>query len=302
MSASKKIGDGALLSPSVSAMFDDFEQDFEQVDLGLIPMAPPSLTLPFATSSVDLSGLARVWMLLGRGGSGKSTVARWLGGNLADRDLLGSTILAALDPTNRTLAQFFSGVRQPQTRDGSETAAFLRRMVQFTKTKKLHGVWDFGGGDQSMSKTIEIDPQFDRTMRAHGTAAVAAYLLTPSIDDLVLLASFEAAGFQPEATALILNLGKAPNLAAFGPLRAQSAYKAAIARGAVEIIMPDLEPASVALEIERRRLHFFQVRDEIVPAGMKAAPIDGLEAMMLRTWLKRMDMAFAPVAGWLPWN
>lgn len=301
MSASKKPEQPAA-RPSIVSMYDVEDEIFEQVEVGLPPMARQASLGPAAVSSVDLSKMARVWMLIGRGGGGKTTIARWMGEMIAERDRLGSVTLAALDPTNRTLSRFFKGVQQPATAEADDTAAFLRKLVRFTTTRKLGGVWDFGGGDLSLNKLIGVDPKFDQTMWEHGIATVAAYVLTPAIDDLSILATFEQRGFQPKATALILNLGRAPNLAAFAALRAQSAYKDAVARGAVEILMPPLDPAALALEIERKRLHFFHIRDEIVPPGMTSAPIDGIEAMMVRDWLAMMDAAFLPVETWLPWT
>lgn len=300
--AKKPATDSPAARGSIVSLFGREDEVFEQVPVGLPPLARKAVLARPAGKVPDLSTMARVWMLIGRGGLGKSLIARWLGGGMAERDMLDKTLLAALDPTNRTLAQFFDGVQQPATGESEDAATFLRRLVKFASANKLNGVWDFGGGDLSLAKLIDLNAKFDRMMVQSGVAVVAAYMFSPSIDDLAILSSFEERGFQPEATALVLNLGKAESLASFGALRAQSAYKRALDRGAVEIVMPALEPASLALEIERRRLHFFEVRDEVVPDGATSAPIDGFDAMMCRDWLARMDRAFAPVETWLPWT
>ena len=303
MSAAKKPDQASPPAKgSIVSQFGRDDETFDQVPVGLPPMARRTAVARPAGKVVDLSMMARTWMLIGRGGTGKTLIARWLAGMLAERGLLDKALLAALDPTNRTLTQFFDGVQQPGTGESEDAATFLRRLVKFASANKLHGVWDFGGGDLSLAKLIDLDPKFDRAMAERGAAVIAAYTFSPSIDDLSILSSFEERGFQPEATALILNLGKAESLSAFGALRAQAAYKQALDRGAVEIVVPALEPASLALEIERRRLHFFEVRDEVVPPGATSAPIDGFDAMMLRDWLARVDAAFLPLETWLPWT
>ena len=301
MSAPKPVPPKPAARPSLTSLFNR-EQVFDQVEVSLPPLratpAPPAPTSPV----VDLSALARTWLLIARGGAGKTMLARWLAGSLEDRGMLGTTLLAAFDPMNRTLSHFFEGVQQPDSRDPAEAAALLRNMVQYVSQNPLGGVWDFGGGDLALANLVDMDSTFDRRLSEHGVGIVACYLLTPSVDDLGVLKSFEDRGFQPKATALVLNMGRAENLGEFAALRAQAAYKSALARGAVEIVMPKLEPADVALEVERKRLAFHHVRDETVPSGSKVQAIDGLNAMMVRHWLQLMDEAFAPVSSWLPWT
>jgi hypothetical protein len=84
------------------------------------------------------------------------------------------------------------------------------------------------------------------------------------------------------------------------PLRRHPAYKAALDRGAVELWMPKMEPKSLAFEIERRRAHFFQVRDGVTPPGSKPADITPFERMIVGEWLRTMDDCFSPVATWIP--
>lgn len=275
-------------APKAASMFGA-DEEYEVVNVGLPPVSTAHVSA--AASAVDLAKMARVWMLIGRGGSGKTLLARWLGGQIAQARSLDQTVLAALDPTNRTLTQFFENVEQPGSQNTGEASDFLRKLVKFTQSKRLDGIWDFGGGDVSLADLIRLSPQFDRALEQDGVAPIAAYLLTPAVDDIAILHSFEERGFQPKATALILNMGRADRFSAFGGLRAQPAYKAALARGAVEIIMPRLEPEDLALSVERRRKHFFEAAQGIT-----------MDAMMMRVWLKAMDDAFAPVASWLPWN
>jgi hypothetical protein len=288
---------------SLSAMFqqgrEDAADDFDVAGL------PPSLALPTRSKRTlpvpDLTGFGKVWELIGPGGAGKTVLARWLGGGLTERGMDDQAILAALDPANRTLTHFFDKVQQPPSSDPVQTTAWLRGLLGFVAKQKANAVLDYGGNNVSKVRLVEAAPTIADSMEQDGVALVAAYVLTPRVDDLASLVTFEARGFRPRATALILNLGRAETPAAFDALRRQSAYKAALDRGAVELWMPALEPQSLALQIEQQRLQFHQARDGDVPAGRNASYISALERVMIREWMTRMDEEFATINTWLPW-
>src|ERR1700752_2740560 len=50
---------------------------------------------PIATM-IDLTGKPKVWLLIGRGGSGKTVLARWMGWRMTE--LGRAAMIAALDP------------------------------------------------------------------------------------------------------------------------------------------------------------------------------------------------------------
>lgn len=278
------------------------EDPYEEVELAAPPLHEKQAA-GRASAVPDLADLSKLWLLLARGGAGKTLFARWLGSRLLEQENGGRTVLIDMDPTNRTLSLSFANVQQPRTRQSSEAEGFLRSAVDFVGRDAANGVVDFGGGgDAALSKLVELHPTFDQDLAGKGVAVVGAYVLTPSVDDLSVLRSFEDGGFLPEATALILNMGRAEKLTDFGAVRAQAVYKAALARGAVEIVMPALEPMALSQEIERKRLHFHHARDGIVPSGSKVRPIDGLNSALVRVWLDRMNAAFAPIEGWMPWS
>ncbi len=289
-------------SVSLAAMFAQDAEDYgdDMVVAGLPPTTAPFIRSERKSPPADLTGLSKVWMLIGPGGGGKTVLARWLGGELAGRDMLGSTLLAALDPTNRTLADFFEAVMQPPSSDPAETVTWLRGLLQFVAKKRGNAVLDFGGGDVSLARTIEATPTIAEAMELEGVGLVAAYMLTPRVDDLASLVTFEQRGFRPRATALILNLSRADTPAAFDAVRRQPAYKAAIARGAVELWMPELSQG-VALRVEQARVTFRQAQDGEAPAGRKPANISLIERVMVREFLERMATEFHAVEGWLPW-
>ena len=254
------------------------------------------------TPVADLTGLVKAWMLIGPGGVGKTAFARWLGGELAQRAMLDRVMLAALDPANRTLADFFEAIMQPPSSDPAEIGAWVRNLLRFVAKERFNAVLDFGGGDVSMARLVEAAPTIADTMENEGVALIATYVLSPRVDDLASLVTFERAGFRPRATALILNLAKAETPAAFDAIRRQPAYKAAVARGAVELWMPALEPQSVALAIERARVQFHQARDGEAPEGRPGADITLFDRMFVREFLERMGTEFRAVEGWLPWT
>lgn len=255
---------------------------------------------PPGKAGIDLAAQAKLWLLLGSGASGKSFLARWIGGRLAEAGRLEGTLLAALDPTNRTLCDFFEDVEQPPNANPARVTTWLRELLAFVASQRTAGIVDFGGNNTSIMQLVETSPGFSDPLDQAGVAPVAAYLLSPRVDDLTLLAGFEQRGFQPKATALILNLGRAETADDFDAVRRHPAYKAALGRGAVEVWLPKLEPQSLALEIERKRLHFFQARDGSMDQGRKAADISPLERVAVADWLRAMDASFAPVATWMP--
>ena len=250
--------------------------------------------------ALDLSGTPAAWLLIGQGRAGKTTFARWVGSRAeeAGRELS----LAALDPTNRSLALFLNGVQQPDTPDPTKTALWLRSAMTELAEARCAGIFDMGGGDTSLLKALGLFPRLLDEAEAGGIAPVAAYFVGPRIDDLSALVTFEEKGFQPRATVIVLNdglvdLSEEPE-DAFGAVKRHSSVKAAVARGAVVIHMPRLLTADLAREIERKRLSFANARDGIAPEGV--SPIRGTDRYLVGRWLEQMEEVFAPIASWLP--
>jgi hypothetical protein len=53
-------------------------------------------------------------------------------------------------------------------------------------------------------------------------------------------------------------------------------------------------------KIEDRQFRFSHARDGIVPEGRKAVPLGLLDRAGVRTWMGRMQIAFAPISSWIP--
>jgi hypothetical protein len=120
---------------------------------------------------------------------------------------------------------------------------------------------------------------------------------------LTALTGMEAMGFQPTATAIVCNEGRGdpttPREETFARILRHSVYRAAVARGAVPLWMPLLDPA-VAADIEAKRLHFADARDGIVPEGRKVTPLGPFDRSRIRQWLAALEAEFGAIRSWMP--
>ena len=274
----------------------------EELTVGLPPSTAgqPTLSSP-APTSVDLTGKAKAWFAIGPGRSGKTTLLRYLAEAISASGR--EAVFAAMDPQNRSLKGFLDGVLEPPTNDAAAVAKWLERLLRHSMSGPYSALLDLGGGDTSLGRLLDSVPDLVEALEGSGVAPVAVYTLGPRVDDLASLASFEARGFQPEATALVLNEGLSdPTLSreeAFARVMRHSAFRGAVARGATQIWMPRLEP-SVAAEIEAKRLNFVDARDAVQPDGRQASTLGPFDRSRVRKWLVSMDTELAPVRSWLP--
>jgi hypothetical protein len=262
-----------------------------------IPRAPRAHPIP------DLSGLVKLWMLIGEGGAGKTVVARYLIEKLNEHGKFGQSMVAALVPGARNLSAFNAGVDQPGNMDAATTADWAAERLDAMHALRWGGIWDFGGGDSALRMMVDARPGLVEHSEQEGLAIVATYLFTPRLGDLAFLKTFERSGFRPRATALILNLGKADSPSSFDDIRGQPEYKAALDRGAVELWLPPLKQ-SIALAVEKATVSFAQARDGEAPEGKRAANIKPTDRVKVREWLMRTESEFGDIEkqGWMPWT
>jgi hypothetical protein len=256
-------------------------------------------TSEVVNSRLDLTGKPKVWFIIGRGKTGKTTLLRFTAEEAvaAERRVL----LVDLDRANATLASYFQGVQRPPAGDEAGVTAWLEKLLTFIMTEKAAALIDLGGGDTALRRLVSEVPDLVATLEAAGVAAVAIYMLGPQPDDLAPLATLEAAGFQPAATLLVLNEGlietPVSREEAFARVLRHSAFKAAAGRGAEAVWMPRLLPAG---EIEARRVLFGQAERGAVREGRKQTPLGPFDQARVRAWLRAMRAEFAGVASWMP--
>lgn len=255
------------------------------VDIAFARRAPAHAA-PLPAVSLDLSGRPSIVLLIGRGGTGKTTLARWL-----LEHSTSPTLAVALDPVNRTLANYVNRVSQPDTSDPIQSARWLADFLSFALAGKHPAVIDFGGGDTTLGKLLEDVPDLAEMVEAAGMSLVAFYTLAPRVDDL---APFLSLDFRPAATAFVLNDIGDPSrnpTHAFEPILSQPAVRDAIQGGAQVVWMPRLDSDVVSL-IETHRTAF----KDAAAGGSAAGPF---QAAQVRTWLRRMHAAFQGVQSWL---
>jgi hypothetical protein len=257
------------------------------------------LALPVVTPATLPPG-ARAVFVMGPGRSGKTTLLRYIIETMTGQTPASA---AALDPQNRSLATFMDDVYQPSVTDPAGVARWAEEFLGLVMADQGSAVMDMGGGDLSMGKLLADVPDLTANLEEAGVQPVAIYTLSPRVDDLGVLAGYEAQGFQPKATALILNAGLAdptmPREDAFARVLRHSAFQAAMDRGAVPIWMPRLD-AMVAAEIEGKRLRFAQARDGQAPADQPDAILGPFNRSRVRKWMTDMEAALSPIRSWLP--
>jgi len=276
---------------NVVRLFGDDEAPEAAIDISHLTRPQAASEAP-GSQGVDLSGKPKALLAIGMGSTGKTTLLRWV----CERSLMQGAgddlTLASVDPISRELAAYFPSTMAPKTADPAAIVRWLEQLIAALMENRRSAAIDFGGGDTSLTRLVGEMPDLVTMMEDAGVAPVAIYMLSPRSSDLTPLAALEAVGFQPRATALVLNEGRADTSREreqeFAHIRRHSAYRAALARGAVEVWMPRLFAAKA---IEDRRMAF-------------RAAVDGGVGMFdrsrTRAWLASMETAFAPISSWLP--
>lgn len=251
-------------------------------------------------AGINLTGKPKVNLAIGQGGVGKTTLLRWVAERALSRDGGDPLALATVDPVNRELSHYFPEAMAPKTQDPAQITAWLERMLTWLMTEKKSAAIDFGGGDISLSRLVTEVPNLQAMMEEAGVQPVCLYPMSPRETDVTPLAIMQQAGFRPNATSLILNLGRADPTRdpeqEFRQLRRQPAYRAAIDAGAVEIWMPRLYSAKA---IEDRRISFQQGISGRMPEGRSGPGLGPFDRSRTHHWLRAMEEAFAPIASWL---
>jgi hypothetical protein len=256
------------------------------VDLALAGNWREDYDDPAGGPVVDLGDRAKAWFLVGRGRTGKTFLARWL----AERaENLGAQVaIAACDPVNRSLRRFVSGCAEPPSADPAGIKDWLADFLAFVGTERCNAVIDLGGGDTALAALLAETPDLAEVMAGSGVEPVACHVLGSDPSDLAPMGAVEALGFKPRATVLMLNQAHGqPDK--FGPILTHPVYRTVLDRGAVRVWMP-MMTAAAARQVDDENLHFNDVARKLGPFAQSS----------VRTWLRRMDEAFAPISSWIP--
>lgn len=274
------------------------EVDEYENSVGIVPANTAARAAPRVADLVDLTGKPKVWLTIGRGKTGKTMLIRF-----AVEETMSEgrqVLLADVDRTNATLASYFEGVQRPPEGDESTVATWLEKLLTFTMQQKVSAYIDLGGGDTTLRRLVAEVNDLVSMLETAGVAVVAAYLLGPQTDDLSPLATLERTGFQPAATALVLNEGlieaALPREEAFARVLRHSAFRDAVGRGAVALWMPRLLPVA---EIEARRVLFGDAAVGVMREGRKQTPLGPFDQGRTRVWLDTMRAEFTPVRSWI---
>ncbi len=266
--------------------------DIPEVNLGLPSMAKAKVASEVVQGK-DLSAVPRILLVAGRGRTGKTTSLRWMTETALSS---GRTVqMGDLDPTNASFSTYFEGVHRPGDADNPVTALrWLEQFISFSLQNKLNTVIDLGGGDTTLRRLVDELPELPGMVAEQGAALALMYFAGPQVDDLSPIAAMLDRGFQPEATAIVLNEALVEpgqtREQAFARVHKHSVFRASLARGAVPVWMPRL---LVADAIEARRCGFLDAQDGKAGLG----PFD---RSRVRFWLNAMTVNFGGVRTWLP--
>lgn len=254
----------------------------------LAPVVQPSAVLVDRPPGVDLSGKPKALFFIGRGRVGKTHLLRWAAETVAERG--GDFIVSAADPTNRVLVNYLDDVAQPPTTDPIEVRDWLLSLLQHVMSQNTSLMIDLGGGDTSLTELLKVLPNLAELLEEGGLVPVALHLVGTDAHDLHALTTTEQMGFQPKATAIVLNevYARGGQRYRFDDVTSHPVYQAATNRGAVPIWMPALIE-EVARYCARDGGRFLDLP--------KSKPFF---AQALKNWLGAMSAEFSPIATWWP--
>lgn len=226
----------------------------------------------------------------GRGRSGKSTGLRYLAQRAQDA---GRDVTIADADQRATLTGFFSDVLRPKRQDDKAVHAWLDGLVNAQAETPITIILDRNGGDQAFGR-FAADVGLTELLPSVGIMPVALHFIGADVSDLTDLKLAETGGgFTPEATVLILNAGTitdgTPADEAFEEVKAHPVYKAALQRGAREVLLPR---------------HFCIAAVDELGIRFADAATDTRLGLTNRQrsvmWQRAVEEALLPVREWLP--
>ena len=293
-------GNGTTPRPA-NLTFDFMQAETNAPELDLVDARPAQAgagALPRVVHVVDLSAKKKIAFWVGRGKTGKTTGIRWL----AETVLAQGTplLMADMDTTNDTFSRYVEDVtRPPEASDPASSLKWLDRLLQHALREQTSLLVDLGGGDTNLRRLVAQLPDLAQLFEAQGFAVVLFHTTGPQEEDLSPLATLQGLGFQPTATAIVLNEALIEpgdtREAAFARVYRHSVFRQAIKSGAIPIFMPRLFAAQ---QVEVRRLKFREAVDG--RTGRGDAPLGPFDRARVAKWLDSMGANFEPIRSWLP--
>jgi hypothetical protein len=268
----------------------------------IVPFSPkrqrlPTLPLPLPpdpareaaahAAGIDLSGKAKCWFFIGRGRTGKSSLARYVAETSAAAG--GEAAIAAVDPINRSLRSFLDGVLEPPSSDPAEIKIWLRQLIEFLMENRHSGLIDLGGGDTSLLALLRDMPDLTDIMSGAGVEPVAIYMAGTDQHDLTPMAMASKAGFNPRASAIVLNELHGRRETDFDQVMDHPAYQEAVSRGALQLWMPLLTPEAARV-IDTNHWRYLDAKAKLGP----------FYASAVHSWLRRLGAEMECVESWFP--
>ncbi len=294
-------GGGTTPPRSANMAFDFMQAETNAPELDLVDARPAqngAAALPRTAHVVDLSAKKKITFWVGRGKTGKTTGIRWL----AETVLAQGTplLMADMDTTNDTFSRYVEDVaRPPEASDPASSLKWLDRLLQHALREETSLLVDLGGGDTNLRRLVAQLPDLARLFEAQGFAIVLFHTTGPQEEDLSPLATLQGLGFQPTATAIVLNEALIEpgdtREAAFARVYRHSVFRQAIKTGAIPIFMPRLFAAQ---QVEVRRLKFREAADG--RTGRGDTPLGPFDRARVAKWLDSMGANFEPIRSWLP--
>lgn len=245
---------------------------------------------------------AKLLVLLGPQNSGKSLLGRAVIERAREegRDPLildgdrNDAYLASLFTEND--ASGTNRVRRPDYADDATVKAWLDVELSEMEGDSRSRVLDMGGGDLVFPDYAREREVVAMLADARGAIEpVAVHMILPTVSDLAVLERMETDNlFAPIATVLALNAGPVgdtrPADVVFRRVRETAAYRAVLARGAREIVVPTLGCMDL---VDDTGLSFEQAMARTSPLGLA-------HRQMVATFRRRLHAELDKVAPWLP--
>lgn len=247
-----------------------------------------------APEPVELMFKPSFTILVGRGNTGKTTVARWI----CARNQR-SVLAYDGDAHHLGLKRFVTDAMVTESADDIDVRQGFQDLIDRHIEQKIDVVVDLGGGDR-VFPTLARHLDLHTFLVEQGSLPTIFYLAGPDPADLALLAELEVDGlFAPECTGILFNEHLIPRYMPdrlFKDIIAKNeVLQHAILRGAQVARIPRLETADRIAEAGVK----FQDAAEGC-ALLEGPPLSPVHRQITRRWLQRMDEAMAPMLDWLP--